>query len=549
MGRLWPDGGPWVVVPTSAGVDWEAAVAALAAASSVRVAVVAIGGPVGRARPAVATRAELRDTGADPLTLTETFDLVSTLALTHGLVLVAGVPGLLVPVGEAGWTMTDLAARLGAPVVVVTGEDPDAANHTTLALGALTGRGLAGTVVTVGGPATPERLAPMDRTAAGPAGGPPPMPERAEDGVTAATDGGTPAAAPADREARAGSGTDPGAAAQGATDAEAPAPGDLADRLPVTPAGRIPAGVDVSDREAARGYLNPMLHASSGRDPESAPAARPAVPAAPPVTSGVRVALALIALFVTMSLAAVGLAFCDRPESREVTAGWTAAPSPRVPAPTPSPSLTGVPVAQVCPVDQLDGEPARPGADVTSRVDGAWERIETWLAAKAPASHASLRPGARAADIDAAQERMSVAFPPDLVASLLRHDGAEGGDFPLPFMHEPVSVARIVQDRQMLCRVLADSFPDLDWWWNEGYIPFANSGAGARLFIDQRRDSPVPGRIGLFHDEDGGHFDDDWPTSVAELLEQTATSLETGQPFAGHYRPALTGDRLEWIML
>jgi hypothetical protein len=60
-----------------------------------------------------------------------------------------------------------------------------------------------------------------------------------------------------------------------------------------------------------------------------------------------------------------------------------------------------------------------------SQVADAWLRIERWLAAKAPLTHASLQAGAGAPAVADAQRRLGLTFPDDLVASLQRHDGCE----------------------------------------------------------------------------------------------------------------------------
>ncbi|MDR7275947.1 AAA family ATPase [Catenuloplanes atrovinosus] len=627
--------------------------AVLAAASSVRVAAVAIApgaAPGRRVRAHAATWVEIHDGDAGPLSLKATVHLVSALAATHGLVLIAGVPGLLVPVGRAGWTVTDLAAMLGAPVVVVTGGTRDAANHATLALGALDRHGLAAVVVATGlppaaapaGPPTDDTgaagpppapdtgaAASADRddsfaaTAAGPvtlsATGPdtPPGPadsaEERPGGPTAEQDeegrgspaepqpgppaadplatSANPVAEPADApatpadvhaepaeppatpadahaepaeppatpaDAHAEPAEPPATPADAhAEPAEPPAtpadahanPADAhADRLPVALAGRIPAGVDSLDAEAARAFLDPLLHA---RHPAPARPSSPAAPAPPqPAASGTRVAVALGALFVTMSLGAVGLAFCNRPAVQQTTTEVTVTPRWRDTYPAPTPSSTGVPVENVCPTNRPGLTPTRPDPGVTSRVDGAWQRIETWLAAKAPASRQTLRPAADPAAIDAAQRRMSVRFPPDLVASLLRHDGttAEQTDaFPLPFDYRPLSTTEIADTWQQQCDMLAGT-PILagGGWWDAGYVPFAGGPEIGLLLVDQRPDGF--GTVGDFHNDGGVRFGEWRPASIAELLERTATSLETGEPFAGRYRPALAGDRLEWII-
>lgn len=474
VGQDWPDGGPWVLVPTSAAVGWEVVATTLAAAAAVRVAVVALGaeGPPGEGLlDHLATWAELRDGAADPLSLDETTELVSTLARTHGLVLVAGAQGLLVPAGRAGWTVADLAVALGAPVAVIAGDGPDAANHTTMALGVLDARGLTGAVISVG-------------------------------------------AEPVD--------------------------------TPLEPAGHIPPGAaDQDDPAAARALLHPMLHASAGR-PKSAtpPPAAPPPPTVPgPATSGKRVVLLLGAVFITMSLMVTGLAFCERSAPQDEATMVTGFDAP-APAGTawnrPSPAARPPrPPSAICPEYRTDVTPAKPVPAVTARVDAAWRRIEKWLAAKVPAARDSLRPPAAAEAVQGAQQRMSVAFPPDLVASLLRHDGAEAGGFELPFTHRPMSTAEIPGRWWEMCAVtVAD-----DEWWNKRYVPFAAAGDGGYLLIDQRPGNH--GRVGEFYNESGADFTR-WPASIADLLELTATSLETGRPFAGRYRPVVTDGALDW---
>ena len=498
----WPAGGPWVLATTSAAVEWQPAAGALAAASTVRVAALVFGseGPPGPLMLGeLATCLQAGDGGADPLSLDEAAGLVRTLARTHGLVLVIGVPGLLVPAGGAGWTLMDLAVAVSAPVVVVTGTGPDSANHTTLALGALAGHGLAAAVITVG---------------------------------------------------------DPGQEAEG---------------IPVAPAGRIPAEVPQEPEEfatAAKTWVDPVLHASAGRPKADTPPPPP-VPAPPPATaSGKRVVLLLAGVFVSMSLVVCGLAFCQPgprvqaeltqvpvtgrqppagPDSFATLVPQPAQPQPAQPQPArPRPQ----PVTQVCPQHSGRIAPAEPDRATTERVNAAWKRIEKWLAAKAPASRKSLRPPAAAKDITAAQRRMSVAFPADLVASLRRHDGVgqPGQAFTFPPFYDPMPVGRIADEWQMLCSVLADLSGGVDSsWWNKGFVPFADSGDGGNLLADQRPGSH--GRIGRFYNEDGVSFEE-WPASVAELLERTAGSLETGRPFQGSYRPRATAAGvLEWEII
>jgi cell wall assembly regulator SMI1 len=493
-----------VIAATSAGVDWRVAVAALAAVAEVPVAAVVVGAAVADddpARPHLAGLLELP--AADGLTLARAADLVRAVSRAYDLVLVAAPAGLLVPVGRDGWTVADLAAAVGAPAVVVTGPGPDAVNHTTLALGALAGHGIAATVVTIG---------------------------------------------EVDEEA-----------------------------LPVTPAGRIPADPP-ADLAGAADWFDPLLRATAVPAPPSDPAVtarRPSDPVAvarrpsafaaaarrpsdpvvaarrPPV-SGKRLVLGLLAVFVVMVALVCGLAWWGRGHTEvQYRVSITARPAPRLSANVAPVPVRSLPIrrrtaADVCPEHAGRIAVTHPDAATTARVNAAWQRIEKWLAANAPAGARALRPPARAARIDDLQRRMSVAFPADLVASLRRHDGVSTrGRFTLPPFFAPETLDGMLSDWQVNCAVMAGQ--DTSWadaWWDRAFVPFAEDGGGGSLVVDQRPGGK--GRVGEFSPESGTSFARR-PGSFTELLEQTATALETGRPFAGRYRPRTAADgALDW---
>jgi cell wall assembly regulator SMI1 len=430
--RGWAGRGPWLIAPTSADVDVKAVLEALVAASGDRVAAVLVG-------PGEAVKAAgvLHLADAEKIGVERARDLLGSMTRAYDLVLISGGTGLLVPLGLHGWTLVDLAVRLPAPVVMVTGSGPDAENQLALALDALSGRHIPAAVATF------------------------------EDG-----------------------------------------------ELSVKRVGAVPA-------EAQQPIPVP-----SGTQP----------------VSGKRFVSALAGVFVVMVLAACGLAYCNRPE--ETTTSFT----PAVVVSTVS--HTAPPVRRrlstdVCPEYLGPVTPGRPGRATTARVDRAWQRIEKWLAAHAPVSHGSLGPPASLAAIDEAQRRMSVTFPGDLVASLRRHNGASRFDLP-PFFG-PESVDQIYRDWQTNCKVLAGAGGE--WpepWWHPDFVPFADAGDGGSLLVDQRPGGH--GRVGEFYAEDGTDFER-WPASIAELLEKTATSLETGKPYEGRYRPQVTDGILDWVVL
>jgi cell wall assembly regulator SMI1 len=420
----WPDGGLWIVASTSGDVDWQVAAAAVAAAANVRVAVLAIGPdqrPGDLLAGRVATWLVAGDGGTDPLSAEDVAGLVRVLRRTHGLVLAAG-PGLLMPLGRDDWTLTDLAVALSAPVVVVTGAGPDARNHTTLALGALSGRGVKAAVVAIGA-------------------------DDDDDGLPVAPAGRIPADA-ADR---------PDEFAGAAPDwldpiLHATGPRPKADKPPP------PQGRTVGGRRVVLVLMAVFL-------------------------SAVVLACGLAFLNRPASQGEEGWRF---ETTVQVTAEARAmTPRPVFPVPSAVPRPTR-PATAVCPQNRPGVMPARVTAATRRRVDAAWKRIEDWLARHAPASRRALRPPATAARIDRAQRQMSVAFPADLVASLRRHDGVSSMGFDLPPFYNPMAVDAIVADRTVSCEVMANLESAQNGWWDPGFVPFAADGSGGCLLVDQR---------------------------------------------------------------
>lgn len=71
----------------------------------------------------------------------------AALECTADVVLLEGAGGLLVQIGEGGWTVRDLAVELGCPAVVVARAGLGTLNHTALTLEALARRGVEAAVV------------------------------------------------------------------------------------------------------------------------------------------------------------------------------------------------------------------------------------------------------------------------------------------------------------------------------------------------------------------------------------------------------------------
>ncbi|HEX5205973.1 MAG TPA: SMI1/KNR4 family protein [Actinoplanes sp.] len=325
--------------------------------------------------------------------------------------------------------------------------------------------------------------------------------------------------------------------------------------LPVAAAGRIPAELP-DDLSQAAEWLDPALRATPPPGPVTpAPeAAGPGTGGRAPV-SGKRLVLALLAVFVAMVLVVCGVAWFGR-GSADVKYSAGQVPATRYSAyvaPAPNPATPARPRTAVnaCPQNAGGVRVARPDKATTARVDAAWRRLEKWLAKHAPATARSLRPGAPAARIDAIQRQMSVAFPPDLVASLRRHDGVTwtaGFAVPPFYVLEPLD--EILGDWKVTCGVVSGEVGD--WagenpWWHKAFVPFARDGGGGCLFADQRPGGH--GRVGEFYPDDGTDFSR-WPASFVEMLEGTATSLETGHPYGGRYRARVDADgTLDWDII
>ncbi len=105
---------------------------------------------------ALAPLAAAEEAGAVPLAIGDVLEAVRLTADRYDVVLVEGAGGLLVPMGEGGWTVAQLAVALRCPVVVVCRPDLGTLNHTALTLEALEHRGVTASVVLGSWPEEPE---------------------------------------------------------------------------------------------------------------------------------------------------------------------------------------------------------------------------------------------------------------------------------------------------------------------------------------------------------------------------------------------------------
>jgi dethiobiotin synthetase len=104
----------------------------------------------------LAPLAAAQEAGVPPLALGDAIEAVAAVAGEHDVVLVEGAGGVLVPMGEGGWTVADLAMALRCPAVVVARAGLGTLNHTALTFEALHRRGLSGCLVLGAWPAQPE---------------------------------------------------------------------------------------------------------------------------------------------------------------------------------------------------------------------------------------------------------------------------------------------------------------------------------------------------------------------------------------------------------
>lgn len=199
---------------------------------------------------------------------------------------------------------------------------------------------------------------------------------------------------------------------------------------------------------------------------------------------------------------------------------------------------------------------------VTISIDESWDRAESWLARRAPASHARLAPPADRAAIAEAERIVGLPFPAPLVESLLRHDGTGFCDLLPPFwwLHSVREIADAWQRRTRiherhpeaaeLEEMYVDDTGEYGPWWHREWIPFAADGCGDELVLDQRQ-TDVRGRIGQADHEQGAFFERfAMCASLPALFEATVTALETGEVLNGRYERLVTPEgELEWEIL
>ncbi|MGA5097478.1 SMI1/KNR4 family protein [Streptomyces lavendulocolor] len=163
-------------------------------------------------------------------------------------------------------------------------------------------------------------------------------------------------------------------------------------------------------------------------------------------------------------------------------------------------------------------------------VQASWTRIDAWLRENAPRTFATLRPPAEDDEIVAAQEKLGVTFPPDLVASLLRHNGVLEGPEAFRFRSGDrlLGVVGILGDTGFMRGIDQGIDGEAAGHWLHGYVKFGSYDVTSDgLLVDCRTVRDSYGAVGRFFDETGTRFGQ--ADSLGEYLAEEADRLERGQ--------------------
>ncbi len=197
-----------------------------------------------------------------------------------------------------------------------------------------------------------------------------------------------------------------------------------------------------------------------------------------------------------------------------------------------------------------------------AEIEDSWVRVTAWLAANSPASYATLRPPAPAAELETCERDLGIALPAELRRLLLVNNGA--ADFSaagtyhpqaafLPGNYRLLSAAEAAEGSRALVEIADEGGGDLrGYWWHPQWVLFGSHITADGMAIDQR-----PGRrqgaVGEHCHQNCTEFT--MGTSLGEYIEQMADSLDSGtdipRPFENgellRYRPYIDEDGgLSW---
>ncbi|MFD3730651.1 SMI1/KNR4 family protein [Streptomyces sp. NPDC058632] len=176
--------------------------------------------------------------------------------------------------------------------------------------------------------------------------------------------------------------------------------------------------------------------------------------------------------------------------------------------------------------------------------DAAWERFEHWLSVRAPIDRAALLPPATAEEIAALEARLGFPLHPHVRALLQRHDGVmpdpepashHAGAF-LPLGHRLIGTDSIARGHEFLADEMAELIAN--GYWEEDtlyghahqWVPFAYPIDGGIAFVDHRP-GPTYGHVYETGLGSGAVEATRWASSLAELFDGLAASLDTGERY------------------
>ena len=143
-------------------------------------------------------------------------------------------------------------------------------------------------------------------------------------------------------------------------------------------------------------------------------------------------------------------------------------------------------------------------------LDDLWQRLEDWLAARAPLVLANLAPGASTDEIAQLEQEFDRSFPERVRTWLRRHNGQREE---IPNLIDPFLSTDDIREHR---RVLSDH-PS----WRDSYLPFTHDGAGNCHFVDLES-----GSVGFFHHEEPDNDQLDPSTPAASLTDWFAPIVD-----------------------
>lgn len=187
----------------------------------------------------------------------------------------------------------------------------------------------------------------------------------------------------------------------------------------------------------------------------------------------------------------------------------------------------------------MNGKAPKPPSQ--SNIQQIWTRIETWLAANAPDTFATLSPGATGAALAEAEAYMGVTFPADVRESYRIHNGQTSDDEGYAGLMESkefLSLSRIrgewaiwkeLLDGGIFAGTFSAPPPGVKGdWWNPAWIPITSDGGGNHDCLDL---DPAPGGeagqiIAMWHDDSVRPI---LAPSFTAWLARFADDLEAGE--------------------